>query len=90
MQGHNTSQKIGQTEKATLGGTIGKKSGQAGYRADEYNQLPDELVVSMESKEHKKMEDLAGIQTQHHEQQLRKELSMVAQVNDAKHGDVNS
>ena len=36
------------------------------------------------------MEDLAGIQAQHHEQQLRKELSMVAQDNDAKHGDVNS
>ena len=34
------------------------------------------------------MEDLAGIQAQHHEQQLRKKL--VAQDNDAKHGDVNS
>ena len=31
------------------------------------------------------MEDLAGTQ-----KQLRKELSMVAQDNDAKHGDVNS
>ena len=36
------------------------------------------------------MEDLAGIQAQHHEKQLRKVLSMVAQDNDAKHGDVNS
>ena len=36
------------------------------------------------------MEDLAGIQAQHHEQQLRRELSMVAQDNDAKHGAVNS
>ena len=36
------------------------------------------------------MEDLAGIQAQHHGQQLREELSMVAQDNDAKHGDVNS
>ena len=91
--------------------------------ADKYNQLPDE------SKEQKHMEDLAGIQAHHHEQQillprsldeyqtkitktmkdlstiqhqaeleekadneqqLRKELSMVAQDNDAKHGDVNS
>ena len=42
------------------------------------------------SKEHKQLEDLAGIQAQHHEQQLRKELSMVAQDNDAKHGDANS
>ena len=52
--------------------------------ADKHNQLPDE------SKEQKQREDLAGIQGQHHEQQLRKELSMVAQDNDAKHGDVNS
>ena len=59
-------------------------------RADGHNQLPDEFVVSLESKEHKQMEDLAGIQAQHHEQQLRKELSMVAQDYDAKHGDVNS
>ena len=36
------------------------------------------------------MEHLAGIQAQHHEQQFRKELSMVAQDKDAKHGDVNS
>ena len=36
------------------------------------------------------MEDLTGIQAQHHEQQLRKELSMVAQDNVANHGDVNS
>ena len=36
------------------------------------------------------MEDLAGIQAQLHAQQLRKELSMVAQNNDAKQGDVNS
>ena len=60
------------------------------YRADEHNQLLDEFVVSMESKEQKQMEDLAGTQAHHHEQQLRKELSMVAQDNDAKHGDVNS
>ena len=59
-------------------------------RADKHNQLPDEFVASMESKEHKQIEDLAGIQAQHHEQQLRKELSMVTQDNDAKHGDVNS
>ena len=59
-------------------------------RADGHNQLPDEFVVSMESKEHKHMEDLAGTQAQHHEQQLRKELSMVVKDNDAKHGDVNS
>ena len=57
-------------------------------RADEHNQLPDD-VASMESKEHKQM-DLAGIQAEYHEQQLRKWLSMVAQGNDAKHGDVNS
>ena len=44
----------------------------------------------MESKEHKQMEDLAGIQAQHREQQLRKELSMVAQDNDANIGDGNS
>ena len=37
-------------------------------RADEHNQLPHEFVVSMESKEHKQMEGLAGIQAQHHEQ----------------------
>ena len=55
-------------------------------RADEHNQLLDEFVASMESKEHKQMEDLAGIQAQHHGHQLRKELSMVAQDNDAKHG----
>ena len=36
------------------------------------------------------MEDLAGIQAQHHEQQLGKELSMIAQNSDAKHDDVNS
>ena len=104
--------------------------------ADEHNQLPDEFVVSMESKEQKQTEDLAGMQAHHHElqillprsldeyqtkfrdehneitktmkdlsiiqhqaeleekagneQQLRKELSMVAQDSDAKHGDVNS
>ena len=52
-------------------------------RADEHSQLPDEFVASMESKEHKQMEDLAGIQAQHHEQLLRKELPMVAQDNDA-------
>ena len=101
--------------------------------ADEHNQLPDEFVVSMESKEQKQTEDLAGMQAHHHElqillprsldeyqtklrdehseitntmkdlsiiqhqavkagneQQLLKELSRVAQDNDAKHGDVNS
>ena len=104
--------------------------------ADEHNKLPDEFVVSMESKEQKQMEDLAGTQAHRHEQQillprsldqyqtkfrdehnqitktikdlsiiqhqaelkekagieqqLRKELSMDAQDNDAKHGDVNS
>ena len=98
--------------------------------ADKHNQLPDE------SKEQKHMEDLAGIQAHHHEQQillprsldeyqtkfrgkhneitktmkdlstvqhqteleanadneqqLRRELSRIAQENDAKHGDVNS
>ena len=40
--------------------------------ADEHNQLPDEFVASMESKEHKQTEDLAGIQAHKHEQQLRK------------------
>ena len=105
-------------------------------RADEHNQLPDEFVAPMDSKEQKQMDDLAGIQAQHHElqillsrsldecqtkfrdedneitktmkdlsimqhqaeleekagdeQQLRKELWMVAQDNDAKHGDGNS
>ena len=44
----------------------------------------------MESKEQKQTEDLAGMQAHHHELQMRKELSMVAQDNDAKHGDVNS
>ena len=104
--------------------------------ADKHNQLPDDFVVTMESKEQKQTEDLAGVQADHHElqillprsvdeyqtkfrdehneitktmkdlsitqhqteleekagneQQLRKELSMVAQENDAKHGDVNS
>ena len=52
--------------------------------ADKYSQLPDE------SKEQKQTEDLAEIQAQHHEQQLRKELSMVAQDNGAKHGDLHS
>ena len=33
-------------------------------RTDEHNQLPDEL------KDHKQMEDLAGIQAHHHEQQI--------------------
>ena len=97
--------------------------------ADEHNQLPDEFVISMESKEQKQTEDLAGMQAHHHElhillprsldeyqtkfrddhneitktmkdlsiiqhqaefeektcneHQLRKELSMVAQGNDA-------
>ena len=101
--------------------------------ADEHNQLPDEFVVSMESKEQKQTEDLAGMQAHRHElqillprsldeyqtkfrdehseitntmkdlsiiqhqaekagneQQLLKELSRVAQDNDAKHGDVTS
>ena len=31
--------------------------------ADEHNQVPDELVVSMESKEQKKTEDLAGMKS---------------------------
>ena len=35
--------------------------------ADEHNQLPDEFVVSMESKEQKQTEDLAGMQVHHHE-----------------------
>ena len=38
--------------------------------ADEHNQLPDEFVVSMESKEQKQTEDLAGMQAHHHELQL--------------------
>ena len=58
--------------------------------ADKYNQLPGELVAPMESKEHKEMDDLAGTQAHHHEQQWRRELSIVAQDNDAKYGDVNS
>ena len=33
--------------------------------ADEHNQLPDEFVVSMESKEQKQTEDLAGMQVHH-------------------------
>ena len=103
--------------------------------ADEHNQLLDEFVVSMESKEQKQTEDLAGMQAHRHElqillprsldeyqskfrdehneitktmkdlsiiqhqaeleekagneQQLRKGLSMAAQDDDAKHGDVN-
>ena len=36
------------------------------------------------------MEDLAGKQAQHSEQQLRKQLSIVVQDDDAKHGDVHS
>ena len=36
------------------------------------------------------MEDLTGTQAHHHARQLRKEFSIVAQGNDAKHGDVNS
>ena len=98
--------------------------------ADEHNQLLDEFVVSMDSKEQKQTEDLAGTQAHHHElqillprsldeyqtkfrdehneitktlkdlsirgekagneQQLRKDVLMVTQDNDAKHGDVNS
>ena len=104
--------------------------------ADEHNQLPDEFVVSMESKEQTQTEYPAGMQAHHHElqillprsldeyqtkfrdehneitktmkdlssiqhqaeledkanneQQLRNELSMAAEDNDAKHGDVNS
>ena len=38
--------------------------------ADEHNQLPDEFVVSMESKEQKQTEDLAGTQAHHHELQI--------------------
>ena len=38
--------------------------------ADEHNQLPDEFVVSMESKEPKQTEDLAGTQAHHHELQI--------------------
>ena len=38
--------------------------------ADEHNQLPDEFVVSMESKEQKQTEDLAGVQAHHHELQI--------------------
>ena len=38
--------------------------------ADKHNQLLDEFVPSMESKEHKWTEDLAGIQAFHHEQQI--------------------
>ena len=38
--------------------------------ADEHNQLPDEFVVSLESKEQKQTEDLAGMQAHHHELQL--------------------
>ena len=38
--------------------------------ADEHNQVPDEFVVSMESKEQKKTEDLAGMQAHHHELQI--------------------
>ena len=40
------------------------------HRADEHNQLPDEFVVSMESKEQKQTEDLAGMQAHHHELQI--------------------
>ena len=104
--------------------------------ADQHNQLPDEFVVSIELKEQKQTEDLAGMQAHRHElqillprssdeyqtkfrderneitktmkvlsiiqhegeleeeswneQQLRKELSMVAQDDDAEHGDGNS
>ena len=47
-------------------------------RADERNQLPDEFV--------RKSTSIWKI-SQHDEQQLRKELSMVAQDNDAKHGE---
>ena len=38
--------------------------------ADKHNQLPDEFVVSMDSKEQKQTEDLVGIQAHHHEQQI--------------------
>ena len=38
--------------------------------ADKHNQLPDEFVVSMESKEQKQTEDLAGMQAHHHELQI--------------------
>ena len=34
------------------------------------NQLPDEFVVSMESKEQKQTEDLAGMQVRHHGLQI--------------------
>ena len=37
---------------------------------DKHNQLPDEFVVSMGSKEQKQTENLAGIQAHHHEQIL--------------------
>ena len=42
--------------------------------ADGHNKLPDEFVVSMESTQHKQMEDLARTQAHHHEPNLRKEL----------------
>ena len=38
--------------------------------ADEHNQLPDEFVVSMESREQQQTEDLAGMQAHHHELQI--------------------
>ena len=34
------------------------------------NQLPEEFVISMESKEQKQTEDLAGMQAHHHELQI--------------------